>query len=114
MIRTNIATELCITKGQEGTVARWHASRGKDGRPVLDTLFVKLTEPPKKVKFSGLPDNVVPITKTTVNMRVELPDDTSMWIAWSQVEVVPNFGMTDYEARLQLERSCFRGSHPNG
>jgi len=42
MIRNNDATELCITKGQEGFVVGWQAEKGPHGKRVLDTLFVKL------------------------------------------------------------------------
>jgi hypothetical protein len=46
MIRHNNATELCITKGQEGTVAGWQSYLGSHGRIVLDTIFIKLSDPP--------------------------------------------------------------------
>jgi hypothetical protein len=36
IIRNNDATELCITKGQEGHVAGWQASKGPQGQVVLD------------------------------------------------------------------------------
>ena len=63
MLRNNDATELCITKGQEGTVAGWQSYVGPHGKLVLDTLFVQLKKPPCVVKFDGLPENVVPIAK---------------------------------------------------
>jgi len=53
MIRHNDATELCITKGQEGTVAGWQSCIGPHGRLALDTLFVRLTDPPHAVKLDG-------------------------------------------------------------
>ena len=40
MIRNNDATELCITKGQEGFVVGWQADKGSHGKRILDTLFV--------------------------------------------------------------------------
>ena len=46
MIRNNDATECCITKGAEATVASWQSSIGPYGQKVLDTLFVKLKHPP--------------------------------------------------------------------
>src|SRR5438046_9059003 len=55
MIRNNDATELCITKGQEGFVVGWHDSKGPHGKRVLDTLFVKLDSPPQLVHIPGLP-----------------------------------------------------------
>ena len=42
MLRHNDATELCITKGQEGVVVGWNASIGKHSRLTLETLFVQL------------------------------------------------------------------------
>jgi len=40
MLWNNDATELCITKGQEGAVASWQSYVGPHGKLVLDTLFV--------------------------------------------------------------------------
>jgi len=39
IIRNNDATELCITKGQEGHVVGWQAGKGIHGQLVLNTLF---------------------------------------------------------------------------
>jgi hypothetical protein len=63
MIRHNNATELCITKGQEGTVTGWVSGEAPYGRKVIETLFVRLSNPPKPIQFDGLPLNVVSITK---------------------------------------------------
>jgi len=41
IIRNNDATELCITKGQEGHILGWQAGRGIRGQLVLNTLFIK-------------------------------------------------------------------------
>ena len=38
MIQNNDATELCITKGQEGTMAGWESVKGPEGVDVLDTV----------------------------------------------------------------------------
>ena len=70
MLRTNDETELCITKGQEGTVAGWQSYVGPYGKLVLDTLFVQLTKPPCVVKFDGPPENVVPIAKCLKQLNV--------------------------------------------
>jgi hypothetical protein len=40
MLQNNDATELCITKGQEGTVAGWQSYVGPYEKLVLDTLSV--------------------------------------------------------------------------
>jgi hypothetical protein len=61
MIRNNSATEMCITKGQEAIVHAWDSHKTTEGRDVLDTLFVELTNPPTPVKLDGLPLNVIPL-----------------------------------------------------
>jgi hypothetical protein len=77
MIRNNAATELGITKGQEAFVWSWESSCNLEGKQVLETLFVKLIDPPATVRVEGLPDNVVPLTKTSVSTICQLPDDTT-------------------------------------
>jgi hypothetical protein len=99
MIRINSATELCITKGQEATVHSWQSTVGSRGQRMLETLFVALINPPQSVKFEGLPENVVPLTRTTAHITCMLPDDTSINMNRSQVEVLPNFSMTDYSSQ---------------
>jgi hypothetical protein len=96
MIRNNLATEICITKGQEATVYGWNAVRGSYNQLMLDTLFLQLTNPPYDVKIKDLPLNVVPINRSSSPMYCSLPDDRSMYISRSQVEVLPCFAMTDY------------------
>ena len=97
--RFNGATELCITKGQEATVQDWHAVAGPCGQPTLEALFVKLSNPPTNVQFDGLPENVVPLYKTTTQVYCSLPDDSKVHISRTQVEVLPNFAMTDYSSQ---------------
>jgi len=99
MIRNNDATELCITKGQEGHVAGWQSTKGPSGQLVLETLFIKLWQPARTVKIEGLPDNVVPITKATRTVSCLCPSDMKLSISRSQVNVLPNFAMTDYSAQ---------------
>ena len=96
MIRNNAATEMGITKGQEATVYAWNSCKSKDGRDVLDTLFVELTNPPSPIKLDNLPLNVIPLTRTSVTTCCQLPDDSSLSVSRSQVEVHPNFAMTNY------------------
>ncbi|KAF8868708.1 hypothetical protein BD779DRAFT_1426872, partial [Infundibulicybe gibba] len=96
MIRTNSATELCITRGQEGTVYGWQAEVGSCGQNILGVLFVRLINPPQQVQFIDLPENVVPIMRTSSNTLCYLPDDSTVSITRCQVEVLPNFAMTDY------------------
>jgi len=91
--------ELCITRGQEGYVCGWQSTLGSKNQQVLDTLFVKLKNPPKAIKFDDLPENVVPIPKTSTSIEVSLPNDTKIRIVRSQVEVSLNFSMTDYSSQ---------------
>ncbi|KAK0224911.1 hypothetical protein EDD85DRAFT_923577 [Armillaria nabsnona] len=74
MIRLNSATELGITKGQEGYVYSWEESTGSRRLPV----------------------NVVPLLCTSSAISCMLYDDTKININRSQVEIMPNFAMTDY------------------
>jgi hypothetical protein len=99
MIRNNFATELCITRGQEGYICGWQSTYGTKNQQVLDTLFVKLKDPPKVIKFDDLPENVVLIPKTSTSIEVSLPNDTKIRIVRSQVEVALNFSMTDYASQ---------------
>jgi hypothetical protein len=99
MIRNNDATELCITKGQEGFVVGWQCYPGPHGKRVLDTLFVQLHNPPKPVQIPGLPANVVPIVKTTKTIPCVFPSDLKETIERQQVAVLPNFAMTAHAAQ---------------
>ena len=69
IIRNNDATELCITKGQEGHVVGWQAGKGPHGKNILDTLFIKLDQPAKTVNIDNLPENMVPITRGSKNVE---------------------------------------------
>ncbi|KAH7908098.1 hypothetical protein BJ138DRAFT_1013461, partial [Hygrophoropsis aurantiaca] len=99
LIRNNDATELCITKGQEARVVGWQSSVGNLGQDVLETLFVELCSPPSAVKIDGLPPNVVPISKTSHTITVTLNDDSEARIVREQVNVLPNFSITDYASQ---------------
>ena len=99
MIRNNEATELCITKGQEGYVAGWQSVVGPHGKLVLDTLFVELDKPPSLVQIPGLPDNVVPIVKDKKTIQCTFPSDDKVSLERQQVWVLPNFAMTDYASQ---------------
>src|SRR5258705_10810589 len=99
IIRNNDATELCITKGQEGHVVGWQAGIGIHGKNVLNTLFIKLDKPVKIVKIDGLPENVVPITRGSKNIECTFSSDLKEYIHRSQVWVLLNFSMTDYTSQ---------------
>ena len=99
MLRHNDATECCITKGAEATVVGWQSIKGPEGQTVLDTLFVKLENPPKTVQIDGLPENVVPLTRHTTSTMCSLPNDIEIYLSRDQVLVLPNFAMTDYASQ---------------
>ncbi|PPQ81451.1 hypothetical protein CVT26_007746 [Gymnopilus dilepis] len=106
VIRNNDATELCITKGQPATVVGWDARSLPCGKQTLNTLFVKLVDPPKNVEFEGLPENVVPLpTKLSPRLYVRTPSGDSIAIKRWQVPVLPFFGMTDYTSQGKT-RKC--------
>ncbi|KAI4517965.1 hypothetical protein K525DRAFT_156635, partial [Schizophyllum commune Loenen D] len=99
MIRSNIATELCMTKGQEAVVYDWSASTGPYKQRILDVLFVRLINPPKTVHIDGLEENVVPITPQSTRVKCQLKNDNVVEIDRSQVPVLLNFAMTDYSSQ---------------
>ncbi|PBK59896.1 hypothetical protein ARMSODRAFT_898713, partial [Armillaria solidipes] len=99
MMRVNTATELCMTKGQEGTVYAWKEGIGSHGQRVLATLFVKLSNPPADVHVPSLPTNIVLLIRSSNTITCHLPDDTTLRIARSQVELLPNFAMTDFSSQ---------------
>ncbi len=99
MIRNNEATELCITKGQEGFVVGWQSTKGPHGKRVLDTLFIELDNPPQPVQIPGLPLNVVPIIKSKKTVTCVFPSDLKEAIEREQVWVVQNFAMTAHASQ---------------
>ena len=99
MIRYNIATELCITKGQEGTIAGWDSKSGPHGKEILETLFVRLTDSPKYIHLDGLPLNVVPIVRIASSIKCRLIDDQVQCVDQLQVPILPNLAMTDYASQ---------------
>ena len=99
MIHYNFATEMCMTQGQEGFIHGWQSKIGSKGQNVLDTLFVKLKDPPSSIKITGLPKNVVPIFPTTTIVKAMLRNDEKYYINHTQVEVLFNFAMTDFASQ---------------
>lgn len=99
MIRYNIATELCTTKGQEGTIAGWDSQAGPYGKEILETLFVKLTDLPKPIQLDGLPLNVISIVKIASSVKCRLFDDQVCNVNHFQIPILPNFAMTNYASQ---------------
>ena len=93
MIKKNKATECGVTNGAEGIVVGWKARSIDSTHETLDVLFVKLTSPPSPIKLQGLPENVVPITSETINLKITLPMKNSdvINITRHQVPIVLNF-----------------------
>ena len=77
----------------------WQSIKGPEGQTVLDTLFVKLENPPKTVQIDGLPENVVPLTRHTTSTMFSLPNDIEIYLSRDQVLVLPNFAMMDYASQ---------------
>ena len=99
IIKCNVATELCITNGQEGIVVGWQSTKGSRNQLLLDTLFIELINPPRIISLKGLPENVIPLSRTLNNITSKLPDDSNIHISRSQVEILPNFAMTDFASQ---------------
>ncbi|KAJ7806623.1 hypothetical protein B0H13DRAFT_2244087 [Mycena leptocephala] len=72
MLRANDATEMCMTKGPAG-------------QQVLETLFVRLINPPRNIKIADLPENVVPLVRTITHITCLLQDDTLLSVLREQV-----------------------------
>ena len=108
MIRYNYATEICMTRGQEGVVQGWQLKKGTNGQVVLDTLFVKLKDAPTHVQVPGLPKNVVLVYPTSTIMTVLLPNDEKYLITHTQVEVLINFTMTDFASQGKIHPKNLR------
>jgi hypothetical protein len=99
MIKHNQATECCVTNGAEATAVGWKSHFISEDKETLDILFVKLTNPPKNIQLDGLPENVVPISKHTISVPCDLPNDNIVRVSREQVPVLPNFAMTDYASQ---------------
>ena len=93
------ATELCITKGQKAYVVGWDTIKGPQNQDVLETLYLKLKNPPKTVQLPHLPENVIPMSRTSKSIKCSLPNDYEINIIRQQVNVLPNFAMTDYTSQ---------------
>ena len=99
MIKYNEATELGITNGQDATVVGWQSYPGIWKLPVLDTLFVELTNPPKPIQLDDLPPNIIPLTRSEKTISCKLKNDRVLTINRAQIEILPNFAMTDYASQ---------------
>lgn len=97
ILKTNEATELCATNGAEAHVVGWNSTRKVSEGESLKTLFVQLAKPPRDIQLEGLPKNVVPMNASPVQVkRCLLRDDSKVSLSRCQVNVLPNFAMSDY------------------
>ncbi|KIK53606.1 hypothetical protein GYMLUDRAFT_140825, partial [Collybiopsis luxurians FD-317 M1] len=99
IIKHNFATELCITNGQEAVVTGWDCSKITDDKFKLDTLYVKLTNPPQPIQLPQLPPNVVPIPARKHHTYFTLPSGWMLSLYREQVDVLPLFALTDYASQ---------------
>jgi len=51
------------------------------------------------VQLDGLPENVVPLSKQTISIKCDMPNDDAMCVSGEQVSVLPNFAMTDFASQ---------------
>jgi len=58
---------------------------------------LKLNSPPKNIQIPYLPENVIP--KISKNIKYILPNDQEINIIRQQVNLLPNFSMTDYASQ---------------
>ncbi|KAJ7933189.1 hypothetical protein B0H13DRAFT_1592634, partial [Mycena leptocephala] len=112
MIKSNDATELCITKGQEAIMKGWDKIRGPRGKRVLETLFMEAHKPPHPIQIRDLPPKVVPLPRTASKITALLEDDSLLSISRDQVLVLQNFAMIDTAFSRQLAQAPPRPSWP--
>src|SRR5882762_448743 len=93
------ATECCVTNGAEAIVVGWNSQMITTDKQVLDTLFVRLNNPPTNIQLDDLPLNVVPISRHTISVKCDLPNDNILTVSRDQVPVIPNFAMTDFASQ---------------
>ncbi|KZV98464.1 hypothetical protein EXIGLDRAFT_712983 [Exidia glandulosa HHB12029] len=98
IIKKNLATECGVTNGAEGTVVDWIATPLPDNKYALDVVFIQLFRN-KTMQIPGLPKGIVPIYAVKEVIDCHLLDDTIMTIQREQVQMLPNFGMTDYNSQ---------------
>ncbi|KIM35720.1 hypothetical protein M413DRAFT_50015, partial [Hebeloma cylindrosporum] len=116
---TSIITGRNIHKDEINRVGKSNAT-GKKGRHVgniTDEIQQSLWDQPPSstdkliagklslciglpiIQFEGLPENVVPLTRSSTTIRASLPNDNAIFISRSQVEVLVNFAMTDFASQ---------------
>ncbi|KAI0682431.1 hypothetical protein C8T65DRAFT_713946 [Cerioporus squamosus] len=106
LLKYNEATELCATNGAAMTVVSWDSHCMSCGKYTLDTLYVKLANPPRMTRLPGLSENVIPFTKMKKTVRCTLPaDDLVVYVQRKQVTVLPNFAMTDFASQGHTHHS---------
>ncbi|KAJ7198209.1 hypothetical protein C8J57DRAFT_1262512 [Mycena rebaudengoi] len=69
---------------------------------ILDTLFVKLIDPPRKINIPGLEKNIVALSRASKRVWCSFPNDMIVAILREQILVLPNFAMTDYASQGKI------------
>ncbi len=80
-------------------VHRVSSTLGCRGQVMLDVIFVELVNPPRSIQLVGLLPNVVLLYQTSTTIMCKMPDDTVVSLSQSQIELAPNFAMTDYSSQ---------------
>ena len=75
-----------------------------DGKNALETLFVRLTCPPKPIQLPGLLENVVPFIPHTKAVKCKLLSGKLITVNRTQVAVLPNFAMTDFGSQGHIRK----------
>lgn len=91
MIKKNIATDSCITNGAEANVMGWEShkvTRYNHDIEILDVPFVKLKNPAYRVQVSGLPENVIPITRLSKRIACTPPNGYTEIINCEKIDVL--------------------------
>ncbi len=102
VLKQNEATELGATNGATGHVAGWNSHSDGAGREILDVLFMCLHNPSEPVQISGLPLNIIPLTRAKRSIQCIVPiDDITISVQRDQVPCLPNFAVTDFGCQGQ-------------
>ncbi|KAJ3551910.1 hypothetical protein NM688_g4438 [Phlebia brevispora] len=99
LLKRNVATELGATNGSEAIVVGWNEDENTYGDKYLNTLFVRLVKPTHRIHLKGLPENVIPVVASTIRIDCRMPHGKSVPVVRRQVEVLPDFSMTDFNSQ---------------
>ena len=103
LLKTNEATELCITNNAETYVVGWNSSIHPSNPTckVLQILFVLLKSPTHNVQLPKWPKNIIALTMNIEHIKYTLKSDVQLSISHSQITVLPDFTITDYNTQAK-------------